>query len=149
MVSPQACPPRRLAQAWASSANAMLSGPPDTATAIKGVASKPPIRSNAAANSSAVNGATDTAGSAPEVLLLAVGTRSDRRARVREIAIELGQRDASVLLLVGAGERHAELQELLGGFGALRVALVAFGEGCRRLDIPAARVIRFAEEILR
>ena len=53
---------------------------------------------------------------------------------VREIVVELGQRDAGILLLVGAGQRHAELQQIVGRLGAFRIALVAFGEGARRLD---------------
>src|ERR1051325_1851441 len=127
----------------------MLSGPPDTATAMKGIASKPPIRSSPAANSSAVNGATDTKGSAAETLLLGIRAFPDRRPRVGEIVVKLRQRDASVLLLVGAGARHAQLQQLRGGLGAFRITLVAFGKGRGRLDIPAARVIGLAEEVLR
>ncbi len=40
----------------------MLSGPPETATAISGRASKPPIAARLAANSDSVSGAGRTAG---------------------------------------------------------------------------------------
>ena len=55
--------------------------------------------------------ATTTAngGSAAQTLLFRPGVLLDGGARVREIAIELRQGQAGVLLLIGAAERHAEL----------------------------------------
>ena len=55
--------------------------------------------------------ATTTAngGSATQTLLFRPGVLLDGGARVREIAIELRQGQAGVLLLIGAAERHPEL----------------------------------------
>src|SRR5205823_14871218 len=108
----------------------------------------PPVASSAAASSSTVSGVAAIAGSAAEALLLRRGAVLDRGAGGGEIMVELAQRDAGVLLLVGAGERHAELQQLVGRLGAFRISLVALGKGARRLDKPAARVIGLAQPIL-
>src|ERR1700730_2040651 len=126
----------------------MLSGPPETATATTGRASKPPIRSSAFANSPRVSAAADMGDSTAEAFLLRAGAALDRGARAGEIVIELGQRDAGVLLLIGAGQRHAELQQLVGRLAAFRIALLALGKGARRLDKPAACVIGLAEPVL-
>ncbi len=67
---------------------------------------------------------------------------------VRELVVELHQRDARIVLLVGARERHAELQETVGRLGSARVALVALGKGRRRIGVFAAHVKALAQPIL-
>ena len=86
--------------------------------------------------------------SATQPLFLGGRALLDRAARVREVAIELSQRDAGILLLVGAGQRHAELQEIVRRLRPLRISLVSLGEGARRFRIFAARVIGLAEPVL-
>src|SRR5438309_8677162 len=116
-VNAQACPPCCRAQRSATRISAMLSGPPETATAIAGRASKPPSAASEAASSASVSGDVSNGpslrsvagSSAPEALLFRRGVVLDRGARFREIVIELRQRDAGVLLLVGATERHGKL----------------------------------------
>jgi hypothetical protein len=44
------------------------------------------------------------------MLLLRRGALPDWSSRVREVVIELRKGEAGVLLLIGAAERHAELQ---------------------------------------
>src|ERR1041385_1127768 len=89
------------------------------------------------------------AGSAAEALFFCRGAFLDRSARRREVMVELSQRDAGVLLLIGARQRHAQLQQFVGRLGAFGIALIAFREGARRFGITAARVIGLAEPILR
>src|ERR1051326_2624727 len=115
----------------------MLSGPPETATATSGRASKPPSASSSSANSSSVSGTADNAvnsiGSTAEALLFRAGVLPDGGPRIREIVGKLGERDTSVLLLVGAAERHCKLQQIVRGLGAFWVALVALGKRACRL----------------
>ena len=73
----------------------------------------------------------------------------DRASRAGEIVIQLGERDAGVLLLVGASERHAEFQQIVSRLGPLRIIFVALGEGAGRLRVPPARVIGLAQPVLR
>src|ERR1051326_9518283 len=77
--------------------------------------------------------------SAAETLLLCRGAFLDRSTRRRKIVVELGQRDAGVLLLIGARQRHAQLQQFVGRLGAFGIALITLGEGARRFGIAAAR----------
>src|SRR5947208_11798717 len=72
----------------------------------------------------------------------------DRASRVWEIVIQLGERDAGVLLLVGAGEGHPKFQQVVGRFGPLWIVLVALGKGTCRLRVPATRVIGLAQPVL-
>src|SRR5579862_8418831 len=148
-VSAQASPPRCRAQRCATRMSARLSDPPETATAITGRASKPPSASSVADSSAIVSGAVGTRLSPAQALLLRRGVLSDGGPRFREIVIELRQGEAGVLLLIGTAEGHAKLQQIIGRLGAFRIALVAFGEGARRFEEPAARVIGFAEPVLR
>src|SRR5580692_8006607 len=104
----------------------MLSGPPETATAISGRGSNPPIAASAAANSRSVNAERT---SAAETFAFGAGVLLDRRAGVGKLLFELGEGDAGALFLVGAGQRHAELQQVVGRLGALGIALVAIGIG--------------------
>ena len=109
----------RRAQRSASSVSARLSGPPETATATTGRASNPPIASSAAAAppASAARRSSRSARSRRgparrrRFFFSASARFLDRGAGVREIVVELGQRDAGILLLIGAGQRHAELQQ--------------------------------------
>src|SRR4051794_26068603 len=146
-VSPHARPPWVRAQRSASSISAMLSGPPETATAISGRASNPPIAARLAANSGKasgeVRGAVDgaaavTSGSAAQSFHFAGGALLDRRRGLREFLAEFRERDAGILLLVGAGQRHAQFQQRLRRLRAFRIPPVAFREGARRLHVLAA-----------
>src|SRR5207302_7570003 len=138
---------------------ARLSGPPETATAIRGRASKPPSASSDAPSSPVVSGAVgpgllcfarnDNTGSASEALLFRRRVLLDRGCRLREIVIQLRQGDAGVLLLIGAAERHRKLQQIVGCLGAFRIPFVALGKCACRLEEPVARVIGLAEPVLR
>ena len=86
--------------------------------------------------------------SATQPLFLGGRPLLDRASRVREVAIELSQRDAGILLLVGAGERHAELQQIVGRLRSLRITLVSLGKGTGRLRVSAARIIGLAQPVL-
>src|SRR3954471_12250973 len=149
MVSAISRPPCSRAQRSARIVKARLSGPPETATAMNGLASKPPIAASAAFSSPSVSGAAGMAGSAAETLLLGRGALPDRGAGSGEIMVELGQYDTGVLLLIGAAQRHAELQQFVGRFGALRIALIARGEGGGRRGVAAARVKGLPQPVLR
>src|SRR5437879_4791045 len=87
--------------------------------------------------------------SAPEVLLLRLGALADRRAGVGKIVVELGEGDTGVFVLVGAGERHAELQKIVGRLGALWPALVALGKGGGGVEKAVAGEVGLAEPVLR
>src|SRR5690348_322025 len=97
----------------------MLSGPPETATAISGRASNPPIAASLALNSGNVSGVVSTAqysrracsGSAAEVFHLDDSVLPDRGGRLGKLFSEFRQRNTGILLLVGAGQRHAEFQQ--------------------------------------
>src|SRR6516165_3157540 len=67
---------------------------------------------------------------------------------LREIAVELRERNARILLLIGSRQRHAELQEIVGRFGSLRVILIAFREGAGCVSVQSALIIGLAEPIL-
>src|SRR5438309_10311032 len=108
MVRAISWPPCSRAHRSARIANARLSGPPETATAINGFVSKPPIAASAALSSPNVSGAAGMAGSAAETLLLGRGALLDRGAGSGEIMAELGQYDTGVLLRIGAAQGHAE-----------------------------------------
>ena len=56
---------------------------------------------------------------------------------------------ARVLLLAEAAERHAELQEIVGGLAALGIFLIAEGEGGGGVLVFLAHVIGLAEPVLR
>src|SRR4051794_20495062 len=149
MVSAISRPPCSRAQRSARIVKARLSGPPETATAMNGLASKPPIAASTAFSSPSISGAAGMAGSAAETLLLGRGALLDRGAGSGEIMVELGQYDTGVLLLIGAAQRHAQLQQFVSRLRAFRPALVAFSKGARRLGVAAARVIGLAQPVLR
>src|SRR6266851_2984320 len=86
--------------------------------------------------------------SATKLLFLVLYSFLDRVARVREIAIELSERYAGVLFLVRPGERHAELQEIIGCLRPFRITLVALSKGYGRVGIFFALVIGFADPVL-
>src|SRR5260370_31993632 len=72
----------------------------------------------------------------------------DRASRVGKIMIQLRERYTGVLLLVRAGERHAEFQQIVGRLGPLRIILVAFGKDAGRLRVPPPGVIGLAQPVL-
>src|SRR5439155_20094460 len=74
---------------------------------------------------------------------------ADRRAGVGKIVVELGEGDTGVFVLVGAGERHAELQKIVGRLGALWPALVALGKGGGGVEKAVAGEVGLAEPVLR
>src|SRR5665213_4260604 len=173
----------------------MLSGPPDTATAISGRGSNPPIAVSAASSAARVSGTgshrdivTSSPGLDPEVhvliilldgvkgrrgwpgqpgqrqigaaqgglgstaskpLSLTVGGLLDRGARIRKSLVELRQRQAGVLLLVGFGQRPAEIEEIFRGLRSLGKTPVTLGEGGRRLLVFVAGVIAVSYTHLR
>ena len=142
-------PPLSRAQRSARMASAKLSGPPETATARNGELSKRAIEASEAANSPRVRGlGWRSACQQPSRFFSATACSLIALPGLREVVIELGERDAGVLLLVGAGERHAEFQQIVGRLRPLWIVLVALGEGAGRLRVPAARVIGLAQPVL-
>src|SRR5258706_11841963 len=102
---------------------ARLSGPPETATATKGRRSNPPIVASAAPSSSTVSGnamlfPSDRV-SAAETLPLGCSLLLDIARRLRKRLIQLSQRNARILFLIGLGQRHAEFQQCIRRLGAL------------------------------
>src|SRR5438067_542042 len=71
-----------------------------------------------------------------------------RVSRVWEVMIELRKCNAGILFLIGAGERHAELQEIIGRLRSFRVAPIPLGKGTSRFGVSLALVISLAEPIL-
>src|SRR5262245_39622935 len=73
-----------------------------------------------------------------EALALALGTLGDVGGGFREILVELRERGAGIALLPDAAERHGELEEAVRALAALRVSLVALGEGGGGVVVVAA-----------
>src|SRR5581483_3015569 len=159
----------------ASSAKARLSAPPETATTRKGRRSNGPRRSSRAANSASPSGvgrgapAPDAAQLSIEVISSAAGgcrpiedssgaaqplllgrrAVADLRLHLREVALEPRVGAAGIVLLAEDRQRDAELQQVVGRLGALRIFLVALGEGGGRALIILARIEGLAEPVLR
>src|SRR5580658_5697276 len=117
-------PPRPRAQRSARIASARLSGPPETPIASRGRGSKPPIAVSAASSSIRVSGLA-----AANALLLGGGALPHRRSRIGEGLVELVQGQARILLLVGARQRHAEIEQAVRRFRPFRKTLVALRKG--------------------
>src|SRR5215469_7436785 len=147
-VNAHAVPPRSRAQRSARIVSARLSGPPETPTASDGRGSNPPIAASAA--SSAAAGSIGVGGSAAaKPLLLGAGALPDCRRRIGEALVELVERQTSVLFLIGLGQRHAEIQQIVRSLRPFREALVAFGERGGGVLIAVAREIGLPQPILR
>src|ERR687891_2897059 len=80
---------------------------------------------------------------APELGLLA-----DMLWRLREFGLELVEGRAGGFLLPELGERHAELEQRIGGLLALLVFLVAMEEGVGGVLILTAHIIALSDPIL-
>src|SRR5690242_15348650 len=137
-VSAVSAPPRTSAQSRASKTRAMLSAPPDTATARRGRASNGSKRAISAANSAAPTGVgtlmsggetackVDLAsgassgrtprGSAAEALLLVAGAGLHLRRRTWKIPVEASEGAAGVGLPPELAQRQAELHQIVGRF---------------------------------
>src|SRR5271166_3247674 len=87
-------------------------------------------------------------GSATEPLLLRHSQVPDGITGVREVVIQLNESHAGILLLVGAGERHTELQQIVGRLCPFRVALVALSIRRGRLSVFLSFVITLTEPVL-
>ena len=107
-------------------------------------------RSSRAANSASPRGGAEVERAQhPSFFFSWVARSLDCASRVREIVVELHQGDAGIMLLIGAGERHAELQQPVSRLRSSRIALVAFGKGGSGFGVLAASIKAFAEPILR
>src|SRR5690348_5305312 len=87
--------------------------------------------------------------SATQPLLLGVRPIPDSGPRLGEIVVELRERKAGVLLLVGSSERHAELQQVVGRLGGFWIILIALGESAGRFRVSSPRIIGLAQPIFR
>src|SRR5579883_1676033 len=130
----------------------MLSAPPETATAIRGLRSKGPSPAISRSNSAAPRGAAASAArgtsGAAGALALAMGELLHIRRRVGIARVELAEEDAGILVALELDQRHAELEERIRGLRALGIFLIALGEGLGRLIVIAAHVISLAEPVL-
>src|SRR4051812_4230706 len=100
-------PPRARAQAAARRAKAMLSGPPETATARCGPGSNGPSASSSAANSGPSSGAAASAATGGGLL---TGERlPDRRRRVRVALAEFGEGLAGLVVVAHGRQSDPEL----------------------------------------
>src|SRR5215472_14425721 len=152
-------PPRRRAHRSASSARAMLSAPPETATAKRGARSNGPSRSSLAANCSSLSGVASlspsaygmsaASGRATQPLLLGARAVADLTGGLRIVAVEALIGAAGVVLLTEIGERHPELQQEVRPLRTLRILLVAVGERRGGVRIVLTNVEGLAEPILR
>src|SRR6185437_13306788 len=89
------------------------------------------------------------AASAAEVLPLLARAFLDVGGGGREVLVELVEGEARLFLLTEIAERHAELQQIVGAFTALRILLVAFGKGAGGMGVVLADVEGLAEPVLR
>src|SRR5262249_10841327 len=97
---------------------------------------KAPARVRAKAERPAPRPSRGSAGAAV-TLLGAGGAILDQRRGARELRGELLEGGAGIGLPPGLAERHAELQEIVRRLGALRVFLIALGEGDGRVLVVA------------
>src|SRR6185369_7892556 len=124
--------------------------PPETPTATCGARSNGPSRAIRWAKSSGEKAAgTPALAGAAVALLGARGAILDRRGGLRELRVQLLERGAGVVLAAGLPQRHAELQQIVRGLLALRIFLIALGEGDRRVLVVALGIIGFAQPVLR
>src|SRR5262249_53175097 len=63
--------------------------------------------------------------------------------------VELLQGNTGIVLLAALAKRHAELQQVIDHLRAVGIFLIALGESDRGILIVLARVIGFAQPILR
>src|SRR5689334_18945771 len=87
--------------------------------------------------------------SAAEPLLLAARPLLDVGRGGRKVAVEPGEGAARIRLLPEVAERHAELQQAVRRLAALRILLVALGEGGGGAVVVLPHVIGLAEPVLR
>src|SRR5579863_8565171 len=137
----------------------MLSLPPETATATCGCGSNGASAAMHAANSRFVmgsarspteaKGATSMLCSATGALLFAREPFLDWRRYGRKIALQARKGATGIGLLIEVRKRHAELQQIVGRLGALRVFLVALRESGGRVGVVLAYVEGLAKPVLR
>ena len=85
-----------------------------------GRGSNPPIAASAAANSCQASAAAAVLLSSQDACSRQLACSLIAALVLGKLLIELSERDAGILLLVGAGQRHAELQQIVGRLGAFR-----------------------------
>src|SRR5882724_3895480 len=165
MVTAVTRPPSDAAQRAASRVSARLSEPPETATASSGVFSKGPRTRISRMKRKAPSGLT--AGWAPEpsrtgpferetkrasraAVMFLLAPRADQQilGRAGIFAHQLRQRRAGILLLSHLAQRHAELEQVVGGLAAVGIFLEALGEGDGGLLVVAAHIVGLAQPIL-
>src|ERR1700735_2289814 len=156
-------PLRARAQRSASRVSASESAPPETATARGGPGSKHPRCSITRAKSVSPSGAGPVRpperwrvalrppriNSAPDPLFFRDLAILDDGLHLREIPLEPGEAETSIVLAPGIGERHAELQQIILRLRALRVFLVPFGESRGGRRKIAAHEVGLAQPVLR
>src|SRR5262245_59357108 len=133
-------PRRACSQSRASTASAVLSEPPDTATASLGSDSNGPRQSRRRANSAPLIGAVASAAAGGGLL---TGDRlDDRRGRLGMPLDQLGEGLARALAVAHRGKGHAQFEQIVRrARGCLAIGAVVAGEHrCRRREILAEQV---------
>src|SRR3984885_15765627 len=134
-MSAVTAPPWPRAQRSASRVSAMLSAPPEHATARRGLVSKGAKGAMSVAHSDVWSGFTARApvpssmGLAARLLLFRRRPLLDRGGRGREVAVEARKGGAGVRLLAEIGKRHAEFQQIVHRLAVLGIFLIALGRG--------------------
>src|ERR1700733_9623074 len=108
MESAMAVPPCACAQRWQSRISDMLSAPPDTATARRGLDSNGPSPAISRANSRAASGLA-----AAVAMLFLLQALFQIVGRPGEFLVELAEGDTGIALLAALAQRHAELQQVV------------------------------------
>src|SRR5690348_12348730 len=114
-------------------ASAILSPPPEQATARCGPASNGANRTISRSNSAAASGVIEPAtapsmASAAQVSLLGGRRAAHIGGHLREIVIQPRESGAGVGLLAHVAERHRELEQVVRRLAALGIFLIALGE---------------------